>query len=134
MLRGFFYLVWMKQSLLLLPAMVLTVVATAQQIPLVDSGKALKHAQELEDSKKYALAIEELLAIPERDTNYILSRSRLTELYYLDDQFERGLTTCDEVLQNPSKYRSLMLRTKGKIYRDQKDFDKAIATFQSALK
>ena len=124
----------MKYTLLLLPLAVLfTATATAQRIPLINSGQVLARAAVLQDSDKYDLAIKELLAIPKRDTNYVLMQSRLARLYILNDQLDEGFATAEAVLKHPTEFKGTMLRVKASAREKKKEYDQAIAILQSGL-
>lgn len=106
----------------------------AQRIPLINSGEVLKRATELQDSQKFELAIKQLLTIPKRDTNYLLSQSNLAELYFLNKQSELAETTANWLLKRPSAYGAAMWRVKADVYNERKEYDKAAELAEAGLK
>jgi antitoxin component YwqK of YwqJK toxin-antitoxin module len=125
----------MKRSLLFLLASLLAAsLVNAQRIPLINSGEVLKRVTELQDSQKFELAIKQLLAIPKRDTNYMLSQSQLADLYLQNKQFELAEATANSVLKRPSAYGAAMWRVKTNLYDEKKEYDKSIEMVEAGLK
>ena len=125
----------MKYALLLLPcAMLVTLCAYSQRIPLVDSQEAIKKAAVLQDSGKYDLAIKELLSVPARDTNYVASLAVLAVVYRYNKQYDEAIAAADRVLKTRSAFASSMISAKAAAYDGKKEYDKAMDVLQAGLK
>lgn len=108
--------------------------SSAQKIPLINSQEVLAKATALRDSAKYDLAIKELLVVPPRDTNYFRAKSELAQMYLYNKQYDLAIATADWMLARKTEHRASMFDVKATAYEGQKDFDKAFAVLEPALK
>lgn len=125
----------MKYTLSLLPCAILfAFTASAQRITLVNSGEVLEKASVLQDSGRFKDAIKELLTIPKRDTNYVLSLTKLAELYRRDDRPDDAIAAADIVLARKTSHSAEMICAKAAALDQKKEYDKALAVLFDGLK
>lgn len=125
----------MKVKLSLLAILLLLSVSklSAQKIPLINSGQIIIESKVFYDSGNYDKAANTLLAIPERDTNYVYMLSQLAVTYLAGGKFKESIEACEKALAKPSSYRAEFLRIKATAMERNGDFDKAEALFKKAL-
>jgi uncharacterized protein len=114
-------------------AICLSTLATAQKIPLINSGTLLEQGKAAYDSGNYRAAISAYRAIPERDTNYVYMLTELALAYTGNQSYDSALAICAQALQKPSRYETHLLKTQA-IATDKKgDFAGSVALFEKAI-
>jgi antitoxin component YwqK of YwqJK toxin-antitoxin module len=103
------------------------------KIPLINSGEVLEKAEVLKDSLKYQEAIEILLTIPKRDTNYQTMLTELAGAYLSNKDFDNALKTTQQALEKPSAFRARLLKIQAMATDQKGDPAAAINLFRKAL-
>lgn len=111
-----------------------TTALIAQKIPLINSGEVIEKSRQLTDSSKYEEAINLLLTVPQRDTNYVYMLSELAAVYTYADKHDEAIATANRVLQKPTTYESSMLRIRAVSTARKGDLEGSISLFKEAIK
>ncbi|WP_333821123.1 tetratricopeptide repeat protein [Ohtaekwangia sp.] len=123
----------MIRSLLLVISIMLVTIASAQKIPLINSGEVIEQAKVLYDSGKYEDAIRTFLTVPKRDTNYVYMLTELALAYNANQQYDKTIAVCEEALQKPQSHRSHLLRSQAVALDKKGDFEKSVDLFQKSI-
>ena len=107
--------------------------ASAQKIPLINSGEVINHGKVLYDSGDYAEAIKEFQKVPERDTNYVLMLAEASLTQIAAKQYDEVMALCEKGLAKPSRYAPTFYRYRA-IAEDKKgNLDNAVKLFREAI-
>lgn len=123
----------MRPYLLCLAACCISFYLSAQNIPLINSGKVIQDANVAYDSGNYSGAIESLKTIHEADTNYVFMLSELAEAYQANQEYDKALETVENGLSKPSYYRPVFLKVQAQAFDKKGEKEKAITLFNSAI-
>jgi len=127
----------MKKIFILMSfALVVCLIAHAQENRPINSRALISQAIELHDSGEYKKAIEIFNRIDRNDTNYVWSLYEKALSCEADSQFERGLIYCKEALsltaqreQEPNLYVEY-----GDLLSDMKKYPEALDVYDEGLK
>lgn len=114
--------------------LLLSVSASAQTIPLVNSGEVMKEASVLLDSGKHEEAIQLFLSVPQQDTNHVAILKELAIAYLNNDEYDKSIAACEEGLTSPSIYRAEFLRLRASATGWKGNTESALKLFEEAIR
>ncbi len=106
---------------------------SGQQLQLINSGDVLERSSVLGDSGKFDLAIQELLSVPKRDTNYVQARLDLAAAYISKDQDAEALKVLQALNTKGTSHQARYITILGSALDGTKQYDKAIEVLKSGL-
>ncbi len=108
--------------------------ASGQSYQLVHSGEVLKRASVLSDSGKFDLAIKELLAIPNADTNYFAKQRALVDAYLNHGDNDKVIALSSYMSRLATPYRAHFLWAHANALGKKEQYDQALTVLTNALK
>lgn len=130
----FHSMVSLRVTLILILSVIFVAPLCGQKIPLINSGEVIKQGIVLYDSGKYEEAIDLYKTISPRDTNYVYMLTELAITYNAAKKYDEAISACEEALKNPGEHKPHLLSSLGTAYDHKGDFEKSVATYESALK
>src|SRR6188768_50172 len=111
----------------------LSIICTAQKIPLINAAEVIVQGKVLYDSGKYADAIKVYLTIPKRDTAYVDMLTELALTYTANEEYDKTIAVSEEALKIPSVNRAHLLRSRAIAVDKKGEYDKSVNLFNQAI-